>query len=100
MIATSHDATPVVPVAVSVQLPELLNSSEGGQLKLTVPDGVVAPLDAVSVTVALHTVALSTVTELGEQPTLVDVGSTAGGGDVAVTEPDRPLLVLWVLSPW
>jgi hypothetical protein len=47
--ATSHDATPVVPVAASVQLPEFPNDPDvGDELKLTDPDGVLAPLDAVS----------------------------------------------------
>ena len=78
---TSHDATPVVPAAASVQLAELPNDPDvGDAVKLTVPDGVLAPLDAVSVTIAAHEVEPPTVTDEGEQPTLVDVGSTAGGG--------------------
>ncbi len=74
-----HDATPVVPVAASVQLPELPNEAVVGEdVKLTDPVGVLAPLDAVSVTVAVHDVALPVLTDAGEQATAVDVGSTAG----------------------
>ena len=94
-----QDATPVVPVAASVQLPELPNDPDVGEdVKLTDPVGVVAPDEAVSVTVAVHVDALPVATELGEQLTLVDVGS--GAGDVAVIEFDWPLLVLWELLPW
>jgi len=68
-----------VPVTASVQLPELPNDPDvGDAVKLTVPDGVLAPLDAVSVTVAVHDAELPTVTDEGEQPTPVDVGSTVG----------------------
>jgi len=74
-----QDATAVVPVAASVQLPELPNDPDVGEaVKLTDPDGVVAPLDAVSVTVAVHDVALPTTTDDGEQATLVDVGLADG----------------------
>jgi hypothetical protein len=102
----SQDATPIVPIAASAQLPELPNDPVVGEdVKLTDPDGVVAPLDAVSVTVTVHDVVLPTTTESHWRPKLVDVGSTAGAGELAVTELavtelDWPLLVLWVLSPW
>jgi hypothetical protein len=77
-----------------VQLPELPNAPDVGEdVKLTVPVGVVAPLVAVSVTVAVHDVALPTTTDVGEHATLVDVESTVGAGELAVIEEDCPLLV-------
>ena len=39
------------------------------ELKLTLPVGVVWPVEAVSVTVAVHVVGCSTATVPGEQPT-------------------------------
>ena len=63
-----QDAIPVVPVAWRVQLPALPKWPEVGEaVKLTVPVGVLAPLDWVSVTVAVHVVAVPALTELGEQ---------------------------------
>ena len=98
---TSHDATPVVPVAASVQLPELPNDPDvGDAVKLTIPVGVLAPLEVVSVTIARHVVALPSVSAVGEHATLVEVESTVAAGVVAVIEEDCPLLVLWVPSPW
>ena len=44
-------------------------------MKLTELVGVVAPLEAVSVTVAVQVVALPVLTELGAHETLVDVAS-------------------------
>ena len=69
----------MLPVAASVQLPELPNEPVVGEaVKLTAAVGVLAPLDAVSVTVAVQVVALPVATDEGEQPTLVDVGSSGG----------------------
>ena len=60
-----------------MQLPELPKAPVvGDALKLTVPGGALAPLNAVSVTVAVQVLALPVVTEFGEQATLVDVAST------------------------
>jgi len=71
-----QEAVPFVPAAARAQLPELPNDPVvGADAKLTVPVGVLAPLDAVSVTVAVHVVALPVTTEAGEHPTLVEVGS-------------------------
>jgi hypothetical protein len=99
---TRQDATPTELVAASVQLVLPNDPVVGDELKLTDPVGVLAPLEGVSVTIAVHVVALPNVSDVGEQATLVEVGSTAGAGacDVAVTEFDWPLLVLWVPSPW
>ncbi len=95
MNVTEHDAL-LVPDDWSVQLPELPNVPPLGEApKLTVPVGVLAPLVAVSVTVAVHDVALPAAADVGEQPTMVEVGSTM----VVIVE-DVPLLVAWVLSPW
>jgi hypothetical protein len=91
---TPQDATPVVPVAASAQLPELPKDPVAGELvKLTVPVGVVAPLARVSVTVAVHVVALPLVIDAGEHDTAVAVES------VAAIDEDTPLLVLWATSP-
>ena len=77
-----------------MQLLELPNTPVVGEdVKLTVPVGVLAPLDAVSVTVAVQVVALPVATDVGEHATCVDVGST----DVMVE--DVPLLVACSLSP-
>jgi hypothetical protein len=71
-----QDATPVVLVAARVQLAGLPNDPDvGADVKLTVPVGVLAPLEAVSVTVAVHVDALPVLTDPGEQDTPVDVGS-------------------------
>jgi hypothetical protein len=72
-----QDATPVVPVAANVQLPEPPNAPDVGEaVKLTDPVGVVAPVEAVSVTVAVQVVALPVLSDAGEHETPVDVGST------------------------
>ncbi len=98
---SSQSAAPVVLLATSVQLPALLNDPVVGELvKLTVPVGALAPLDAVSFTITMHVVALPSVGDAGEQSTVVDVESTVTAGELAVTDPDWPLLVLCVLSPW
>ncbi len=88
-----QDAIPVVPVAASVQLPELPNDPVvGADVKLTVPVGVLT-LDAVSLTVAAHDVALPVPTDVGEHATTVEVGCSD------MTDGEVPLLVPWVLSP-
>lgn len=53
-------------------------------VKLTVPVGVVGLADE-SVTVAVHVVAVFTVTELGAQLTVVVVGATTGAVMVTIT---------------
>lgn len=75
---TEQDAVPSVAVAASVHARELPNDPTESEVKLTWPVGVVAPLDAVSVTVAVHVVGLSMPTEVGEHATAVLVGSGAG----------------------
>jgi hypothetical protein len=71
-----QEAIPVVPVVASAQLPELPNEPVvGDEAKLTVPVGVLAPLEAVSVTVAVHVEGAPVVTDEGEHATLVDVGA-------------------------
>ena len=88
-------------MAASEQLPELPNDPEVGEaLRLIIPVGVFAPLEAVSVTVARHVVAAPSVSEVGEHDTLVEVESTVGAGVVAAIEEDWPLLVLCAPSPW
>jgi hypothetical protein len=63
----------------SVQLPKLPNTPVVGEdVKLTVPVGVLAPLEAVSVTIAVHVTSPLVTTGEAEQPTLVDVESTVG----------------------
>jgi hypothetical protein len=63
-----QDAIPVVPVALRVQLPALPKWPEVGEaVKLTVPVGVLAPLDWVSVTIAAQVVAVPVLTERGVQ---------------------------------
>ena len=60
-------AIPVV-VAWRVQVPGLANCPVVGEaVKVTVPVGVLAPLDWVSVTVAVQVVAVPVLTVLGEQ---------------------------------
>jgi hypothetical protein len=72
---TWHVDEPAPLAGASVQLPEPPKEPDVGcEVNLTVPVGLVAPLDAVSVTVAVHVVALPVDTEPGEQLTLVDVG--------------------------
>ncbi len=74
---TWQAAAPVVPVPASVQLPELPNAPVvGKEVKLTIPVGVLAPLELVSVTVAVHVLVLPAATELGEQAMLVWVESS------------------------
>jgi hypothetical protein len=74
---TWHDAVSGVPVAASVQLPELPNDPVvGADVNATVPVGVLAPLLAVSPTVAVHVVGLPVMTDAGAQATVVDVGSS------------------------
>jgi hypothetical protein len=70
-----QDAIAVVPVAWRVQLPGLANwPAVEEAVKLTVPVGVLAPLDWVSVTVAVQVVAVPVVTGLGEQASeVVDI---------------------------
>ena len=81
---TPQDATPVVPVAASAQLPELPKDPVAGELvKLTVPVGVVAPLVRVSVTVAVHVVSLPLLNDAGAHTTPVDVESSALIGEDA-----------------
>ena len=60
-------AMPVVAVALRVQLPGLKWPVVGEAVKLTVPVGVLAPVDWVSVTVAVHVVAVPVLTVLGVQ---------------------------------
>ena len=70
---------PLVLVAASVQLPELPNAPLVGEdPNPTVPVGVVAPVEAVSVTVTVHVDGLPVVTGEGVQEALVDVGSGEG----------------------
>jgi hypothetical protein len=85
---TWQDATPVVPVPAKLQLPEVPNDPVVGELpKLTDPVGVVAPLDAVSVTVAVHATTPATATSVGTHITPVDVSwiGTPAVTTVAVT---------------
>jgi hypothetical protein len=84
-----QDAIPTVLVAAKVQFAVLPNDpAVGDAVKLTDPVGVVAPLDAVSVTVALHVVAFATLTDAGEHEAPVDVESCPSGlvVNVAVTD--------------
>ena len=68
MNVVSQDAIAVVAVALRVQLPGLAKRPEVGEdVKLTVPVGVLAPPGWVSVTVAVHVVAVPVLTALGEQ---------------------------------
>ena len=60
-------------------------------VKLTVPVGVACPLLAVSMTVAVHTVASPGANTLGEQLTLVAVACMLGSGVTAIpTDRRRP----------
>lgn len=92
----AHDATPGVPVVVSMQLLFVPENDPvvGDALKLALPVGIVGEF-AVSVTVAVHDVADPTVTVVGEQVTPVLVGS----GAVDVSDEDVPLLAACVASP-
>jgi len=84
-----QDATPAVLVAAKVQFAVVLTDAlVDDAVKLTDPVAVVAPLDAVSVTVAVHVVAFATLTDAGEHETPVDVESCIGGlvVNVAVTD--------------
>lgn len=62
-------------------------------MKFTVPVGVLAVPASVSVTVALHNVAVPAATLLGEQLTLVEVER------VVTLTGMLPLLPVWVKSP-
>jgi hypothetical protein len=78
-----------VLVAAKVQFAVLPSDAVvGDAVKPTDPVAVVAPLDAVSVTVAVHVVAFATLTDAGEHDTPVDVESCTGGlvVNVAVTD--------------
>jgi hypothetical protein len=69
-----QDATPSVLVAASWQAAEPSNDPVAGEdEKVTDPVGVVAPLELVSVTVAVQAVAIPIDTDPGEQETPVDV---------------------------
>jgi hypothetical protein len=63
--------------------------------KSTVPAGVIVPLPAVSVTVAVHIVVCPSTTGLGEQPTLVEVERSATDNSAWLL----PLLALCSESP-
>jgi hypothetical protein len=78
----SHEATPVIAVATKAHPPMPDDPDVGDTVKLTVPVGVEAPLEAVSVTIAVHAVGLPTATAVGEQATVVAVGSTTEVTDV------------------
>jgi len=60
-------------------------------INVTVPVGCVAPILAVSVTVAVQVVAWPITTLLGEQATLVLVGSTAANPTLRENVPWLPL---------
>jgi len=62
-------------------------------VKLTVPVGVVGPIEDVSVTVTVHVVAWFIATEEGEQLTLVVVESLPKPIDA------DPWLERWIVSP-
>ena len=87
---TLHDAAPPLPDSEHDPPPEKLPELE--ELKLTVPVGV-AGFAAVSVTVAVHVLALPGGTGSGEQPTPVCVESFA---TTSTVEPDA---VKCALSP-
>jgi len=70
-----------------------LNVPAALELKLTEPVGVTAPAPDVSATVAVHVLAWLTVTDEGEQDTVVEEDRMV---DVTVNE---PLLPLWLESP-
>ena len=82
-----QDAIAVVAVAWRVQLPGLAKCPEVREdVKLTVPVGVLAPLDWVSVTVAVQVVAVPVLTELGEHAReVVDVALDVVSCPVAST---------------
>ena len=65
-------------------------------VKLTEPVGVVAPVDDVSVTVAMHVVAWFNTTILGVQLTVVLVGCS---GTVVTVKSKVSELSLWDPSP-
>jgi hypothetical protein len=93
-----QDATPTWPAPSSVQLAPLgPNDPPIEAVRLTVPVGVLAPLVAVSVTVAVQVVACPPSSiDAGEQFTLVLVGSTEA---VEVSVDDVPLLPACSVSP-
>jgi hypothetical protein len=75
-------------VASSVQAAGLGNVPESGEeLKLTSPPGVPTGLEAVSVTVALHVVAVPVAGDDGEHKTVVDVASMAAADEGTVKTP-------------
>jgi hypothetical protein len=91
-----HDAVPA-PVALRVQVPELLKGPGYGVLEnVTVPVGAVYPADAVSVTRAVHTVDPTTAIWEYEQSTLDAVGSTRV--NVSVVSSKAPMSQLDVVG--
>jgi len=77
---------PAIVPADKVQLAEVgLNVPVELVVKLTEPVGVEAPVEEVSVTVAVQLVGLPTWTGDGEHWTAVEVGC-GGGGGAAVTD--------------
>jgi hypothetical protein len=89
---SEHDATPVVPVGLRVQLaleklPLLLEE------KLTVPVGFDFVPESVSVTVAVQVVWSFRSSEAGLQLVVVEVVR------LAALTPTEPLLVAWAASP-
>jgi hypothetical protein len=74
-----QDAAPLASVPVRKQLLVLSKVPDVGDVvKATVPVGVVAPSEAVSVTVAVQVVDEPVARLVGEHDTPVDVGSTMG----------------------
>ena len=91
---SSQYAIPAVPVAASAQSPEFPNAPDVGRaVQVTVPVGVLARLEAVSITIAVHVIARPVATDKGEHATPVDVASSAAIG------PDWPMLAWWPGSP-
>jgi len=86
--AAPADKLQLVPGRENVPVPSVV--------KLTEPVGVVAPVAEVSVTVAVQTEPLLTVTDAGTQFTAVVVGAAAGGVTVTVAVFE---LVVWEESP-
>jgi len=92
------------PAAVGVMLTEQLALFAVGVpnvhvplgVKLTVPDGAVAPVVVESVTVAVQDVAWSIAVVVRVQDTVVVVGCAAGCEMLTVA---LPVLVAWVVSP-
>ena len=84
---TWHVAVPAVVPAARVQLVDGVNVPEPSVVKLTLPVGVAAPVEDVSVTVAVQVVEVLTVTAAGAHVTLVEVGCAAGGVTVTAKVP-------------